>query len=138
MVHKMVDLYPDDFELVTTADGVRGAFDRGRVASLIGIEGGHQIDSSLAVLRMLVILPSRFFFFFFLFRRSFVSSSPPFLLLSIFLSFLLPSLPSFFLPPFPFYVGINTTTAAGNYRSPLTKSPTTNHRMPSLASTFGT
>jgi membrane dipeptidase len=51
-VHTMVGRYPGAFELARTADDVERIFKRGRVASLIGMEGGHSIDSSLATLRM--------------------------------------------------------------------------------------
>lgn len=42
---------PRDLQLATTADDVRAAQDEGRIASLIGIEGGHQIANNMAVLR---------------------------------------------------------------------------------------
>ena len=42
---------PETFKLATTADDVRAAQDEGRIASLIGIEGGHQIANNMAVLR---------------------------------------------------------------------------------------
>jgi membrane dipeptidase len=51
-VHTMVARYPEAFELARTADDVERIFKKGRVASLIGMEGGHSIDSSLATLRM--------------------------------------------------------------------------------------
>ena len=37
-----------------TADDVERAFKTGKIASLIGMEGGHSIDNSLATLRMLL------------------------------------------------------------------------------------
>jgi membrane dipeptidase len=52
VVHRMVQKYPDAFELARTAADVERIFRAGRIASLIGMEGGHSIDSSLAVLRM--------------------------------------------------------------------------------------
>lgn len=52
IVHRMVRKYPDTFELATTAADVERIFKAGRIASLIGMEGGHSIDNSLAVLRM--------------------------------------------------------------------------------------
>ena len=49
----MMRRYPDDFELARTADDVERIHKNGKIASLIGIEGGHSIDSSLATLRMM-------------------------------------------------------------------------------------
>ncbi|TNN23983.1 Dipeptidase 2 [Liparis tanakae] len=41
-----------DFELVTSAQGLRDSAARRKIACLISVEGGHSIDSSLAALRM--------------------------------------------------------------------------------------
>ncbi len=51
-VHEMARRYPDTFELARTADDVERIFKAGRIASLMGMEGGHSIDSSLPTLRM--------------------------------------------------------------------------------------
>ena len=53
IVHRMVAKYPDTLTLVKTADELERAFKAGRIGSLIGMEGGHSIDNSLAVLRMM-------------------------------------------------------------------------------------
>ncbi|WP_242187713.1 dipeptidase [Sphingomonas sp. CARO-RG-8B-R24-01] len=50
-VHTMVARYPKDLALARTADDVRRIHRSGRIASLIGVEGGGQIDGSLSVLR---------------------------------------------------------------------------------------
>jgi membrane dipeptidase len=50
--YRMVERYSDRLAMATTADEVEAAWASGRVASLLGAEGGHQIDGSLAVLRM--------------------------------------------------------------------------------------
>jgi membrane dipeptidase len=60
VVHRMVDRYPDTFVLALTVDDVERAFKGGRIASLIGMEGGHSIDSSIATLRMMFALGARY------------------------------------------------------------------------------
>jgi membrane dipeptidase len=59
-VRRLAERYPDDLALATTADEVERAAADGRVASLIGVEGGHSIDNSLGVLRMLYDLGARY------------------------------------------------------------------------------
>lgn len=51
LVHAMAARYPGDIRLVRTAAELRAAHRAGRIGSLIGVEGGGQIDGSLAVLR---------------------------------------------------------------------------------------
>lgn len=50
-VHGLARRYPRQFQLATTAAEVRAAHKAGRIASMIGVEGGGQIDGSMAVLR---------------------------------------------------------------------------------------
>lgn len=52
-VHTLVEAMPDAFALCTSADDVDAALAQGRIASLLGAEGGHCIDSSLDELRAL-------------------------------------------------------------------------------------
>jgi membrane dipeptidase len=51
-VYRLVARYPDVFEFASTADDVERVFASGRIASLMGIEGGHSIAESLGALRM--------------------------------------------------------------------------------------
>jgi hypothetical protein len=51
-VHELCARYPDTFEFAWTAADVRRIFKAGRFASMCGIEGGHQINCSMACLRM--------------------------------------------------------------------------------------
>jgi membrane dipeptidase len=60
IVHRMVARYPETFELALTAADVERVFASGRIASLIGMEGGHSIDSSLGALRMFFRLGARY------------------------------------------------------------------------------
>jgi membrane dipeptidase len=52
-LHAMVDRYPDALSLARTAADVDRAAQAGRVASMIGVEGGQSIGASLGALRML-------------------------------------------------------------------------------------
>jgi membrane dipeptidase len=60
VVHRFVQRYPEAFALATTADEVERAFAAGRIASLIGLEGGSMIASSLAALRQFHALGIRY------------------------------------------------------------------------------
>lgn len=51
---------PDDLVLATTSEDVLQARREGRIAILIGIEGGHMIDSSIEVLRQMHRLGARY------------------------------------------------------------------------------
>ncbi|WP_120003107.1 dipeptidase [Nesterenkonia muleiensis] len=52
-VHRLIAAFPEDLQLATSAADVDTALRTGRIASLLGAEGGHSIAESLAVLRML-------------------------------------------------------------------------------------
>jgi membrane dipeptidase len=51
LTRRLLERYPDDLELATTAAEGEGAMARGRIASLLGMEGGHAIEDSLGALR---------------------------------------------------------------------------------------
>jgi membrane dipeptidase len=59
-VHRLVERYPDTFELARTADDVARIHKAGKIASLIGMEGGHSIHDSLAALRQLYEAGARY------------------------------------------------------------------------------
>jgi membrane dipeptidase len=59
-LYAMVARYPDVFELARTADDVERVTAAGRVASMIGVEGGQSIGSSLGGLRILAHLGARY------------------------------------------------------------------------------
>ena len=59
-VHSMTRRYADDLALATSVADVHRARAQGRIASLMGAEGGHSIDSSLGALRMLFALGVRY------------------------------------------------------------------------------
>jgi membrane dipeptidase len=58
--HQMVARYAADLAFARTADEVEAAWASGRIASLLGAEGGHSINGSLATLRMLHVLGVRY------------------------------------------------------------------------------
>jgi membrane dipeptidase len=59
-VHRLVEAYPGHLTLATSADGMEAAREAGRIASLVGMEGGHSIACSLGVLRMMYALGARY------------------------------------------------------------------------------
>jgi membrane dipeptidase len=58
--HTMIERYSDRLAFAGTAEEVETAWAAGRVASLLGAEGGHSIDCSLGTLRMLHALGVRY------------------------------------------------------------------------------
>jgi membrane dipeptidase len=60
VVHRLALLYPETFVMATTADEIVAAHQAKKIASLIGLEGGHSINDSLAVLRQLHALGARY------------------------------------------------------------------------------
>jgi len=60
LVKRMVARYPGDFEMAYTAADILRIEHAHRIASLIGIEGGHQINNSLASLRQMYELGARY------------------------------------------------------------------------------
>ncbi len=60
LVKRMAARYPAVFEIAYTAEDVRRIHRAGKIASLIGIEGGHQINESLPVLRQMYDLGARY------------------------------------------------------------------------------
>lgn len=60
LIHRMVRRYPETFTFARTADEVERARKDGKIACLIGIEGGHCIENSLGTLRMYHALGVRY------------------------------------------------------------------------------
>jgi membrane dipeptidase len=57
---RLIDRYPDDLAYAETADEVEQAIAQGRIAGLMGMEGGHSIGSDLGVLRQMYALGARY------------------------------------------------------------------------------
>ena len=60
LIHRMAKKYPDVFEMAYAADDIVRIHGKGKIASLIGIEGGAAIENSLAVLGALYRLGARY------------------------------------------------------------------------------
>jgi membrane dipeptidase len=60
IARRMIDAYPEAFELALTAEDAVRAFEAGRIASMIGMEGGHAIENSLGALRTFYDLGARY------------------------------------------------------------------------------
>ena len=60
LVKRLAARYPGDLEMAFTAADVRRIHHAGKIACMIGIEGGHQINNSLPVLRQMYDLGARY------------------------------------------------------------------------------
>lgn len=60
LVHQMVKKYPETFELANTADDVERIAKTGKIASMLGVEGGHCIENSLQNLKRFYDLGVRY------------------------------------------------------------------------------
>lgn len=60
IARRVIARYPDRFALALTADDIRREFRRGRIGSLIGMEGGHVLENSLGALRAYYELGARY------------------------------------------------------------------------------
>ncbi len=60
LIHRMVKRYPETFEMAATADDIERIHKSGKIASMIGVEGGHSIENSLSLLRIFYGLGVRY------------------------------------------------------------------------------
>jgi len=51
IAHRIISMYPDDLILATSVADIEQARSQGKIASLLGIEGGHTIGNSMGALR---------------------------------------------------------------------------------------
>ena len=60
IVRRMIEAYPGDLEMAATADDIIRIHRKGKIASMIGVEGGRQMGGSLAALRQYYALGARY------------------------------------------------------------------------------
>ncbi|XP_078103447.1 dipeptidase 1 [Sander vitreus] len=60
VIHRMCEKYPETFMFATSSQDIIEAFNMNKTASLIGVEGGHSLDSSLGTLRTMYQLGVRY------------------------------------------------------------------------------
>ncbi|XP_067303844.1 dipeptidase 1 [Pseudorasbora parva] len=60
VIHRMCHEYPEVFKFAASSHDIMEAFEQHKTASLIGVEGGHSIDSSLGTLRIMYQLGVRY------------------------------------------------------------------------------
>ncbi|UAB79827.1 dipeptidase [Erythrobacter sp. SCSIO 43205] len=60
VIKRLIAMYPDQMAYADNADAIESAMVEGKIASIIGMEGGHSIGSSLAVLRQMYALGARY------------------------------------------------------------------------------
>ncbi|THG99277.1 hypothetical protein EW026_g3041 [Hermanssonia centrifuga] len=56
----LISKYPDTFQQALTTQDIKAAIKKGKIASLIGVEGGHQLGNSIAVMRQFYALGVRY------------------------------------------------------------------------------
>ena len=60
VIKLLVKRYPGVFQFATSSEDITAAMRANRIASLVGVEGGHAIDSSLGTLRQFYDLGARY------------------------------------------------------------------------------
>ncbi|XP_053491333.1 dipeptidase 1 [Ictalurus furcatus] len=60
IIHRMCNKYPEEFMFAASSQDILDAFAQNKTASLIGVEGGHSIDSSMGTLRTMYQLGVRY------------------------------------------------------------------------------
>ena len=60
IITRFAQAYPNDIELASTADDFERIHRKGKIASVMGVEGGHQIGGSMAALRQFYRLGARY------------------------------------------------------------------------------
>ncbi|ESO08645.1 hypothetical protein HELRODRAFT_185405 [Helobdella robusta] len=59
-IQRFVYKYPNELQMAYSSQEITETFKKGKISSLLGVEGGHCLDSSLSVLRMLYQLGTRY------------------------------------------------------------------------------
>ncbi|KII83295.1 hypothetical protein PLICRDRAFT_180558 [Plicaturopsis crispa FD-325 SS-3] len=60
VARQLIDKYPETFRFALTSTDIKSAISEGRIASILGVEGGHQLGNSIGVLRQYYNLGARY------------------------------------------------------------------------------
>ncbi|KAF8633640.1 hypothetical protein AX15_001327 [Amanita polypyramis BW_CC] len=60
VARSLIDKYPDTFQFAVVSDDIKAAIINGKIASILGVEGGHQLGNSISVLRQYYYLGVRY------------------------------------------------------------------------------
>lgn len=77
VARSLIDKYPDTFQSASTSEDITTSITNGKIASLLGVEGGHQLGNSISVLRQYYFLGARYLTLTHTCHNAFADSSGP-------------------------------------------------------------
>jgi membrane dipeptidase len=77
VARSLIDTYPDTFQYALSSEEIITAITDGKIASMLGVEGGHQLGNSFSVLRQYYHLGARYVTLTHTCHNAFADSSAP-------------------------------------------------------------